>query len=70
MRAAVKVVDENSLTHPVQLAEGECVVVQHRTADPEAMRAAIDRAIERMHADKRKGDAVKFLRVFRDNPRA
>ena len=52
------------------LGDGECVVVEHRSADPEAMRAAIDRSIKRMHADKRQGDAVQFLREFRDNPRA
>jgi hypothetical protein len=49
-------------------AEG--YVIQHHRPDPEAMRAAVERMRERLKKDKRKGDAVKFLREFRDNPRA
>lgn len=67
--ASAKAAVKESHTHPVQLAEGKYMVVLRR-GDPAAMRAACDRMIERMKADKRKGDAVAFLREFRDNPRA
>lgn len=42
-------------------------VRQH--GNPEQSRDVLGVAVARMRADKRKGDVVKFLREFRDNPR-
>ncbi len=47
--------------------EGQDVVILHRPAKPLAS-ADFDAIIKRMHANP-KGDVVKFLKEFRDNPR-
>ncbi len=65
---AAKAVQERAVA-PVALENSQYMVVV-RKGDAEAMRAAIDRSIARTRADKRKGDAVAFLREFRSNPRA
>jgi hypothetical protein len=53
----------------IEFSGSESIVVVRR-GDVEAMRRRMTAAIERMHADTRPGDAAKFLREFRENPRA
>lgn len=49
---------------------GMTVYVRKHGGTPEESRAAWGRTIARAKADKRRGDAVKFLKEFRDDPRA
>jgi hypothetical protein len=48
---------------------GHTAYVRRHGGTPDESRAACERAIVRMNADKRKGDVVKFLKEFRSNPR-
>lgn len=53
---------------PLMSDEGQCVVYNHRPQVADSA-AVIDATIHRLATDKRKGDVVKVLRAFRDNPR-
>lgn len=52
----------------IPLGDAQMVIVEYRPPVEET-RAAMAAMRERMKNDHRKGDAVKFLREFRDNPR-
>ena len=63
----------NSLVLPgedvsIPFGDADMLIVEYRPPVEET-RAAMRASIERMRADKRRGDAVKFLRDFRSNPR-
>jgi len=53
----------------LEFSEGQIVVSPHIT-NPEIARAAIESAVARMMRSRKRGDAVAFLRQFRDDPRA
>ncbi len=60
------VIPETGLSIP--FGDADMVIVEFRPPVEET-RKAMRASIERMRADKRRGDVVKFLRDFRNDPR-